>query len=389
MKVNVTVQSPVPNTARARQLEAMFDVPRAQTSTLSWSGDVPLDERDWSVGLIVGPSGSGKSTVSRSLFGEPQHNDWTQGSVVDGFPASATMEQIAEVCQAVGFNTIPAWLRPYEVLSTGEKFRVDMARLLINNDDIMVMDEFTSTVDRQVAQIGSHAVQKYVRRNNRQFVAVTCHYDIIDWLQPDWVLELPTLTFTWRSLQQRPPVNVTIQNVPYASWRLFAPFHYLTADLNRTARCWTLFVDNEPAAFAGVLRRPHPKVNNIMGVSRLVTLPDWQGLGLAFVLADALGAIYRTNSERLRTYPAHPALIHSFDRSPLWRLAQKPAYGGTAKATVVGPNAKIGGRVRSTDGDNTRKDWAHGSRPCAVFEYVGPAHADRDEAKRLYDTRVR
>ena len=40
------------------------------------------------------------------------------------------------------------------------------------------MDEFTSVVDRQVAQIGAHAIQKYVRKHGRQFVAVSCHYDI-------------------------------------------------------------------------------------------------------------------------------------------------------------------------------------------------------------------
>ena len=89
---------------------------------------------------------------------------------------------------AVGFNTIPAWLRPYGVLSNGEKFRVDLARRLLEGGDLIAVDEFTSVVDRQVAKIGSHAVQKWARGKGRQFVAATCHYDLEDWLQPDWVL---------------------------------------------------------------------------------------------------------------------------------------------------------------------------------------------------------
>jgi ABC-type ATPase with predicted acetyltransferase domain len=35
------------------------------------------------------------------------------------------------------------------------------------------VDEFTSVVDRQVAKVASHTVQKAVRRQSRQLVAVT------------------------------------------------------------------------------------------------------------------------------------------------------------------------------------------------------------------------
>jgi ABC-type ATPase with predicted acetyltransferase domain len=66
-----------------------------------------------------------------------------------------------------------------------------MARALSEDTDMVVIDEFTSVVDRQVAQVASHTVQKAVRRTpGRQFVAVTCHYDVTDWLQPDWVYDV-------------------------------------------------------------------------------------------------------------------------------------------------------------------------------------------------------
>jgi hypothetical protein len=68
-------------------------------------------------------------------------------------------------------------------------------------DRPLLVDEFSSVVDRQVAKIGAHAVQKWVRRNARQFVAVSCHYDIVDWLRPDWVLEPATMSFRWESLR--------------------------------------------------------------------------------------------------------------------------------------------------------------------------------------------
>jgi len=166
--------------------------------------------------------------------------------VIDDFAKRFSIEAVTNACQAVGFNTIPAWMRPFRVLSNGERFRVELARRILELPDPIVVDEFTSVVDRQVAQIGAHAVQKYLRKNKRQFAAISCHYDIVDWLQPDWMFEPATMTFARRSLRQRPSVDVTISRVPYFAWSLFAPFHYLTSELHRAARCFCLFVGDRP-----------------------------------------------------------------------------------------------------------------------------------------------
>jgi ABC-type ATPase with predicted acetyltransferase domain len=146
----------------------------------------------------------------RETFGHASNFDWSAISVIDDFDKKHSVDDVAKICQAVGFNTIPAWLRPYGVLSNGEKFRVDLARRLLEGGEFIVCDEFTSVVDRQVAKIGSHAVQKFVRRNKRQFVAASCHYDLEEWLQPDWVLEPATMVFRWRSVQRRPGLNCSI-----------------------------------------------------------------------------------------------------------------------------------------------------------------------------------
>ena len=368
MNVQFSVETPIPNSARVRQLESMFDVPRAERSRLEWAGTVDLDT-PWSVGLVVGPSGSGKSTLARQLWPAPAPLEWGAGAVVDDFAKSVSMETIADVCQAVGFNTIPAWMRPHHVLSTGEQFRVGVARALVEAvDGLVVMDEFTSVVDRQVARITAHAIQKYVRRREGapRFVAITCHYDVIDWLQPDWIVEMPQLAFERRAVQPRPALDCRIERVPYEAWRTFAPFHYLTAHLHRAAQCFVLSVDGRPASFAATMHFPHPTAKNITSGSRVVTLPDWQGMGLALALVGALGAAYRTVGRRFRGPPDHPAFILSFDRSPDWALVKRPGF----KSTVLGPNSMS---ARRTRGRMT------GSRPCAMFEYVGP-RLDADPA---------
>ena len=330
---DIVVRSPVHRSGRVRQLAAMFDVPIPEESILRWKGRLPIDDDSspWNVGLIVGPSGSGKTTLARDLWGIPEPFEWTARSVIDDFSTDVSIETISKVCQAVGFNTIPAWMRPFHVLSNGEQFRVTLARHLIESRDPIVIDEFSSVVDRQVAKIASHAVQKHVRRSGRRFLAVTCHYDVEDWLQPDWVFDVSTSEFRRRRLRRRPEIECQIQPVDYKVWETFAPFHYLTAALNRNARCFALLIEGRPVSFAGMLHRPISikkkrggKSTPIWGCSRRVTLPDWQGLGLAFVLIDNISAAYKTMGARVHTYPAHPALIRSFDRSPKWHLEKMP-----------------------------------------------------------------
>lgn len=370
MKVDIEVSTAVSRSGRARQLEAMFDVPPNDVATMHWSGEFPdLETEPWNVGLIVGPSGAGKSTLLREMFGAERKHRWSKQAVIDDFAKQFSIDDIAHVCQAVGFNTIPSWMKPHGVLSNGERFRVGLARTLLETpaDDVIVVDEFTSVVDRQVAQIGSHAVQKYVRRNNRQVVLASCHYDIVDWLRPDWILEPHTMQLTrLESVQPRPKLAVEVARVDYKAWQLFAPFHYLTRSLNRTAKCYVLFVDDRPAAFAGVLHRPHPKVSNVKGLSRIVTLPDWQGLGLAFALTDTIASVYKRDGYRFRTYPAHPMLVRSFHNSPNYRLV--------SKATATGHQRNIVG--------NAAMRGSQGARPNAVYEYVGPVWPD-DDARAL------
>jgi len=365
--IDLLVETELVRSARVKQLSGMFDVPASEKLSHRWQGELPIDERDWNIGLIVGPSGAGKSSVSRQLFGEAAALTWGAPSVCDDFDRKFSIQDVAEICSAVGFNTIPSWMKPYGVLSTGEKFRVELARHLLEGGELVVIDEFTSVVDRQVAHIGCHAVQKHIRKHGRKFVAVTCHYDVVDWLQPDWLLEPATMNFQWRLLRRRPALNVEVARVDHTAWKLFAPFHYLTGELHRAAACYVLFVEGMPASFAGVLHRPHSKVDDIKGVSRLVTLPDYQGLGLAMILADTLGAAHRAIGNRLHTYPAHPSLVRSFDRSQCWEMHKKPGKFSPAVSTT-----------------SAMQHMAMGSRPCAVFEYCGEK-LDAAEGRALID----
>lgn len=366
MRVDLVLQTPISRSSRARQLEAVFDVPATERSKVEFHGNIDLESEPWQVGLIVGPSGSGKTRISEHLFGVQKPLEWTGASVIDDFPKDLPIQTVTDTCKAVGFNTIPAWLRPHAVLSNGERFRVELARHLLSADDPIVVDEFTSVVDRQVAQIGAHAVQKYVRRTGKKFVAVSCHYDVIDWLQPDWIFEPATWTLQRRRLQRRPDLQVTVGPVPLAAWRVFSQFHYLTANLNPIANCFGLWVGDQLAAFAAFMRRPHPVTKNIVGCSRVVVLPDWQGLGLMWHLLEPMAQIYKAVGEIVHVYPTNPTIVRQH-KPPKWEMRKKPG---------VYSNRNV------TSGDRDMLG-AWGGRPCAVFRWTGPAWPDKAQAERI------
>jgi GNAT superfamily N-acetyltransferase/ABC-type thiamine transport system ATPase subunit len=326
MKADITVSSPVARSGRVLQLAGMFDVPIEEKTSLTWHADLPIEEREWNVGLVTGPSGSGKSTLARHLWPDSvaAAHEWPQdGALVDGFPEEMGIREITGLLGAAGLSSPPAWLRPYRTLSNGEAFRADIARSLAELDGLVVVDEFTSVVDRQVAQVASHAVQKAVRGAGRQLIAVTCHYDVLDWLQPDWAYDVSSGEFTWRLVQPHPPVTLVIRPAHRSIWRVFARTHYLSADIHRGAQCFVAWAGERPVAFTSYLHFPHAQAKDIKMAHRVVVLPDWQGLGIAGRLSEWAGERLAAQGYRYRFTTAHPALIHYMARSPRWRLCSQ------------------------------------------------------------------
>ena len=292
MNHHIQVACEVRPSGRVTQVGALFDLLVEHQHHATWDVDLPLEDRPWQVGLVVGPSGSGKTQLARHVWPDQLARpvDWpTDRALVDCFPPDASIKDITGLLCAVGLGSTPTWVRPFHTLSNGEAFRASLARALADTDGLLVVDEFTSVVDRQVAKVASHALQKAVRRSGRQVIAVTCHYDVLDWLQPDWVYDTAGHQFTWRSLRPHPPVELQIYPVDRAVWPLFRQHHYLSGNLANSAHCFGAFLDGQIVAFSAYLHLPHRQTRNIKMGHRLVVLPDYQGWGIGGRFDDWLG----------------------------------------------------------------------------------------------------
>lgn len=183
------------NSFRVSSIIGMFDLQNEHIKE-HFVGNIDFEKKEWNVGIIYGASGTGKSTIAKELFGNYFCDfNYVANSVIDDMPKDKSVKEITRMFNSVGFSSPPSWLKPYSVLSNGEKMRVDLANCLLKEQDICIFDEFTSVVNREVAKIGSYAIQKAVRKQNKKFIAVSCHDDIIDWLEPDWIFCTDTMKF--------------------------------------------------------------------------------------------------------------------------------------------------------------------------------------------------
>lgn len=376
-RAHVVVESPILGSFRVEQVRGMFDVPDKQIIRHEWTVDLPIEGRDWKIGLIVGPSGSGKTTIGRRLFPDAHFHDgydWpAEAALVDGFPPHLDGKAITQALSSVGFSSPPHWLKRFAHLSNGQKFRCELARLMLEDTDTVVFDEFTSVVDRDAAKISSAAVAKALRaKAGPRLVALSCHYDIIDWLQPDWVYDTASERFDWRCLQRHPEIRIDIHKADRRAWALFRGHHYLSRDINDAAQCYVAMWGGTPVGFTSYLHFPHATARDIKREHRTVVLPDFQGVGIGNRLSEWLGAHLRAAGWRFRSVSSHPAMIRHRAKSPLWRCETV----GRMSQHTARHRSMAGGKGFGAGQASAMKRSSSANRITGSFEYVGPPLAD-------------
>ena len=363
---------------RAARVKSLFNA----ESGCNWehAADLPIENTEWKIGLIVGPSGSGKTSIGERLFNKPVYDlysGWDKDKpVVDCIAPDGDFNTVTGALAAVGLGDVPAWLRPFHVLSNGEKFRAGLARLVCEHPEQAVIDEFTSVIDRQIAKIGSLAFAKSWRRGTGQIVLLSCHYDIIEWLQPDWVYDTREARFSRDCLRQRPKIELRVYKVKGSVFRHFKPHYYLDLPLPVAAEYFVGMVGDEPVCHTAVCPLFTAKAYR---ATRLVTLPEWQGAGVGTRFLDFIGEYHLQGNGRCgHRYPmffhtSHPQLCVALRHSKKWKQTGASLYGSNKTRS-----AKSIKRSR----DNNQKKFSDGSHGCITgygghfravqaFKYIG------------------
>lgn len=375
MKVEVRNRCSDFDSYRAARVKSLFNAESGCNFDLD--ADLDIDAGDWQIGVVVGPSGSGKTSIGRTIFGDPApfwEPVWPTGApIVDAIAPAGDFNDVTAALGSVGLGAVPTWLRPYHALSNGEKFRADLARLVVDAPERAIVDEFTSVVDRQIAKFGALAFAKAWRRTKgRQVVLLTPHYDVLEWIEPDWIFDTAKRSFARGSLR-RPKFELEIWKTDGSYWPLFEPHHYLK--LPRMVGCayYVAAVEGELVAHLGVSTMS--KGNKGLAEARacrLVVMPEWQGAGVGLRFLNHLcemqirGDANARLSGRVATtifHTSHPQLASGLRRDKRWRQLSGSLFGGnkarSAKTISVAPNqmrdqggmsAGYGGHFRSVQG---------------------------------------
>ncbi len=372
----IKLEVPIHHDEYTAHVSQMFDFEMGDKSITVVKNNLELPE-NWQLGVIYGPSGAGKSTLL-GKFGKPQEYEWDERGIVSNL-GNVSPSEATRLLSAVGLSSVPSWTRPFHCLSVGEQFRAKLARLLAETteDDIILIDEFTSVVDRNVAKAASYAFAKYIRRTGRRAILATCHSDILEWLEPDWGYN-PIEGVTHHSGRwKRPPIELKIFRGKYQAWELFAPHHYLTATINKSARVYLAYWKDTLVGFTCVLRFPHGHIKNGWRLSRSVVLPDYQGLGIGAKLTDFIASCITSGKDKDGNYgrcyarTTHPAMIAHRLKTGWWREAAGSRRAGNESKT--GSSSMAG-----------NKGWSVDSKVRYSFEYTGPK-ATEEHAKLFWE----
>jgi GNAT superfamily N-acetyltransferase len=269
---------------------------------------------DFQIGLIVGASGSGKSSILKTI-GTSKEVTWNpEKAICSHF---GTSKEAQQKLGAVGLNSVPSWLKPYQVLSTGEKFRADLARSL---EDNAIIDEFTSVVDRNVAKSCSNAISRHIRKEGlKSLVFASCHYDIIEWLQPDWVYDTTVNRLIVGRGSDRPEIKLEVVPCSTQAWAIFCNHHYLSTSINKSAWCWFVIWEGKIIGFTSAITYPSGTVKLAWREHRTVIFPDFQGLGIGVKVSDAIGEMFKQWGRRYFSKTSHTRMGEYRNQSTKWK----------------------------------------------------------------------
>jgi GNAT superfamily N-acetyltransferase len=250
----------------------------------------------------------------------------------------------------VGLTSVPCWIRPAYTLSNGQKARAECALQMARNDDqIIIIDEWTSVVDRTVAKVMSHCIQKHARKTNKRIILLSCHYDVIEWLNPDWIIDANKQEYTnrrslWRDFKRTEQLQFNVYETNRSTWPFFSRYHYLSEKLAGGKQfLFGLWEGKNQIGFLAFSNYvPHRK--DILGrkmqmhFNRLVIHPDYCGFGLGVLFLDKCSQIVHDRGYEVMGKFSSAPVYNALKRNPKWRLNDVKRL----HKVIVGGNMKRG-----------------------------------------------
>ena len=330
----LTLESSVSTSFRCVKAANSLDIDAKKKAVHHFEVEADI-ESPFNVGLIVGASGSGKTTLCKHIYGDDCFTELLDLAtpVIEQFPPAFSYDECASMLAGVGLTAVVCWIRPAYTLSNGQRARAECALRMASSDDepITLIDEWTSVVDRTIGKVMSHCIQKHARKFDKRVVLCSCHYDVIEWLNPDWVIDCNKQEFTdrrllWRDYKRTEQLQFDIRRVDdRRTWKYFSKYHYLSDRLpGGHIELYGLFHGADQIGFQCFANYVPWRNGNIerekMHSNRTVIHPDYAGLGMGIKLINHTSLdMMKRGYDVWAKFSSTPIYLH-MARQPEWRL---------------------------------------------------------------------
>jgi energy-coupling factor transporter ATP-binding protein EcfA2 len=377
----LTLTSPVATSFRATKAANSLDIDAEKKSIHYFKVQADI-KTPFNIGVIVGASGSGKTTLAKHIYGDEAFKEILNPSlpVIEQFPESLTYDECAAMLCGVGLTAVPCWIRPAYTLSNGQKARAECALQMAREDsNVIVIDEWTSVVDRTVAKVMSHCIQKHARKTGKTVVLLSCHYDVLDWLNPDWIIDANKQVYTnrrllWQEFKRTEQLQFDIREADKSTWRYFSRYHYLNEKLAGGKQLfYGLWDGNNQIGFLAFTNYvPHRKdrlQKMQLHFNRLVIHPDYCGFGLGIHFLNKCSKLVADQNYEVCGKFSSAPVFNALKANKSWKMVDmKRQY-----KVQTGPKM---GRGKSTysRADQAARGDSHGFRlnvKTWSFKYVG------------------
>jgi GNAT superfamily N-acetyltransferase len=267
---------------------------------------------------------------------------------IEGKPIVETvggsLDEALELLSLVGLGDAFLFLRSYEHLSDGQKYRYKIAKMIESRAQFWIMDEFCSTLDRDTAKIVAFNVQKLARKLGKAVIAATTHTDLFEDLNPSvHIHKRFGKEVTVRYYPNEPARECSlvremrIEAGSMEDWRALAGFHYRSHRVAGPRKVFRLMRGDElcgvivyayppPTCFGRslVLPKMKPKELNekLSTISRVVIHPKYRSIGLgARLVRETLplaGTLYVEAVAVMARYNPF------FERAGMRKVAEQP-----------------------------------------------------------------